>query len=131
MALPRNKSHPTMQWKIYYHDPNAPERTTTYSSDDGSPADAPEFGVICIVQPIWGGRERTQLRGGKYYAVDEEGKWVTFNEDGLQDRKDNRIPYYHLKEGRWINDDRYGEVITKAYGDADFGGDGKYRKVEE
>jgi len=131
MALPINKVRPEMRWKIYYHDPDRRDKFFTYSNLDGSAAGAPDFGIVCIVQPIWGGRERTYVAGGDWYAIDEEGKWVTFNDSGLQDRKDNNIPYSHLKQGRWINDERYAEILTRAHGDADFGGNGKYRKVEE
>ena len=131
MALPRNKSHPTMQWKIYYHDPDARDYFSTYSNLDGGAADAPDTGVVCIIQPIVGGRYREKVAGGDYYAIDEEGKWVTFNEDGLQDRIDNNIPYYHLKNGRWINNERYGEILVRAFVDVDFGGSGKVRRVEE
>lgn len=131
MALPRNKSHPTMQWKIYYHDPNRSDKFFTYSNLDGSAADAPVDGVICIVQPIEGGRFRERLAGGDHYAIDEEGKWVTFNESGLVERDANNIPYSHLKNGRWINLERYQEILTRAHGDVDFGGNGKFRAVEE
>lgn len=130
MALPRNKSNPDVHWKIYYHDPTAPDYFSTYSNLDGSAADAPEYGVLVIVQPTEGGRYRERVCNGDYYAVDEEGKWVTFNESGLDDRKKNNVPYSHLKNGRWINLERYQEIMTRAFGDIDFGGDGKFRAVE-
>ncbi len=131
MALPRNKFNPDVQWRIYYHDPDRADKYFTYSNLDGRAADAPTDGVQCIIQPIEGGRFRHIVSAGDHYAIDDEGKWVTFNADGLQERIRNNIPYFHLKNGRWINLERYQEIRTRAFGDVDFGGNGKFRAVEE
>lgn len=130
MALPINKFNPDVQWKIYYHDPDKADKYFTYSNLDGRAANAPIDGVICIIQPVEGGRYKETIASGDHYAMDEEGRWVTFMADGLQERIDNNIPYNHLKNGRWISTERYQEIRTRAYGDVDFGGNGKFTAVE-
>jgi len=76
-----------------------------------------------------GGRAVDRVAGADFYAIDEEGKWIGMDASGLQDRRDNNIPFRALKNGRWINLDRYQEIMTRAHGDDDFGGNGRFRKV--
>jgi hypothetical protein len=80
---------------------------------------------------VEGGRYKERISGADYFAIDEEGKWVGMDASGIQDRRENNIPFYALKQGRWINTERYQEIMTRANGDVDFGGDGNFRRVEE
>jgi hypothetical protein len=125
MTLPVNLINPDLHWRIYYHDPEAEDYFSTYSNQDGEPDDAPVYGVICIVQPMSGGRWRDVVVQGDYYAVDEEGKWIGMDDNGIADRDANNIPYSALKEGRWINTDRFNEIYSRAFNDVDFGGLGR------
>ena len=129
MPLAGNKRNPNIRWKIYYHDPETPEYHTTWTNLDGLAKDAPVDGVICIVQPMDGGRAADRVAGADFYAIDEEGKWIGMDADGIRDRTENNIPFRALKNGRWINLDRYQEIMTRAFGDSDFGGTGKFRRV--
>jgi len=125
MALPVNKVNPNLQWRIYYHDPNSEDYFSTYSNLDGSAEDAPVQGVIAIVQPSDGGRWKDVVVGGDFFAIDEEGKWVGMDANGIADRQANNIPFTALKEGRWINTDRFNEIHSRAHNDVDFGGLGR------
>jgi len=125
MVLPVNKVNPALQWRIYYHAPDVGEYFSTYSNLDGAAEDAPVQGVICIVQPTDGGRCREVVFGGDYFAMDEEGKWIGMDANGITDRDANNIPYSALKEGRWINTDRFNEIYSRAFNDVDFGGLGR------
>jgi hypothetical protein len=130
MALPINKTRPDIRWKIWYHDPESPKYCTSWTNLDGPARDAPTQGVICIVQPVEGGRFRERVAGADYYAIDEEGKWIGMDASGVEDRRENNIPFRALKQGRWINTERYQEIMIRAIGDRDFGGNGKTRAVE-
>ncbi len=115
-----NKANALIKWKIYYHDPDAPNYYSTYSNLDGSAEDAPVYGVILIQQPIENGRGIDQVADGDYYALDEEGKWIGMDPNGLKDRQLNNIPFSALKEGRWINLERYWDIRYLAGDDKDF-----------
>ena len=123
-----NKVNPLVKWKIYYHDPDALGYYSTFSNLDGSAEDAPIHGVIVIYQPMYNGRAVDRVMGGDFYAVDEEGKWVGMDASGIQDRKDNNIPYSALKTGRWINTERFQDILYLADGDPDFVQDPEKRK---
>ena len=115
-----NKANPLIKWKIYYHDPDSHTYYSTFSNLDGSAEDAPIHGVILIQQPIENGRGVDKVAFGDYYAIDEEGKWIGMDAMGLQDRIDNNIPFTALKEGRWINTERFWDIYYLAGDDADF-----------
>jgi hypothetical protein len=83
------------------------------------------------MQPIEGGRSAEQISGADYYAIDEEGKWTGMDASGVSDRRENNIPFHALKQGRWINTERYQEIMIRAGYDRDFGGDGRLRAVEK
>ena len=129
--LPTNKFNNLVHWKIYYHDPDSLTYHRTWSNLDGPVHEAPVKGVICIIQPIEGGRYKELVCNADFYAMDEEGKWIGMDSNGIRDRKENQIPFYGLKEGRWINTERYQEILSRAKEDPDFGGTGKYVPVEE
>ena len=131
MALPRNLSHATIQWKIWFHDPKSPTYCTSWSNMDGPPSDAPAEGVICIVQTADGGRSKDLIHSADYYAIDEEDKWTGMDASGVQDRRENNITFRALKTGRWINTDRYLEIKSRAHNDPDFGGLDRYILAEE
>ncbi len=115
-----NKANPLILWKIYYHDPDAKNYYSTFSNLDGTAKDAPTQGVIVIQQPIENGRGLDQVINGDYYALDEEDKWIGMDALGLQDRIDNNIPFSALKEGRWINLERFWDILYLAADDKDF-----------
>jgi hypothetical protein len=115
-----NKANPLIKWRIYYHDPEAKDYYSTFSNLDGRAVEAPVNGVIVIQQPIENGRGIDQVSNGDYYALDEENKWIGMDALGLQDRIDNNIPFSALKEGRWINLERFWDILYLAADDKDF-----------
>lgn len=115
-----NKVNPLVKWKIYYHDPNSHNYYSTYSNLDGSAEGAPVHGVILIHQPIEEGRGVDKITGADFYALDEEGIWTGMDASGVQDRIDNNIPFTALKEGRWVNTERFWDILYLAGDDADF-----------
>ncbi len=115
-----NKANPLIKWKIYYHDPTAKDYYSTYSNLDGEAEDAPTQGVVVIQQPIENGRGIDQVVNGDYYALDEENKWIGMDALGLQDRIDNNIQFSALKEGRWINLERFWDILYLSADDKDF-----------
>ncbi len=115
-----NKANPLITWKIYYHDPDAPNYYSTFSNLDGTAEEAPIQGVVLIQQPIENGRGIDRVMYGDFYALDEEGKWIGMDQLGLNDRINNNIPFSALKEGRWINLERFWDIIYLAGDDADF-----------
>lgn len=115
-----NRANPLILWKVYYHDLDAPNYFSTFSNLDGTADSAPVQGVILIQQPIENGRGIDRVAGGDYYAIDEEGKWIGMDAAGKQDRDDNNIPYFSLKEGRWINTERFWDILYLAGDDPDF-----------
>ena len=115
-----NKVNPLIEWKIYYHDPLSKDYYSTFSNLDGTAEEAPINGVIVIQQPIESGRGIDQVANGDYYALDEENKWIGMDALGLQDRIDNSIPFSALKEGRWINLERFWDILYLSADDKDF-----------
>ena len=131
MALPKNRSHDHIQWKIWYHDPESPEYCRTWSNQDGKAIDSPVGGVVCIVQTADQGRSKDIVSGADHYAIDEEGKWIGMDAAGVADRRENNLHFHALKKGRWINTDRYQEIMSRAHNDPDFGGLGRPVLMEE
>jgi len=115
-----NKANPLIVWKIYYHDPDAPNYFSTFSNLDGRAVNAPEFGVVLIQQTSENGRGIDVVLYGDYYAMDEEGKWIGMDALGKADRDLNNIPYSALKQGRWINTERFHDITYLAGDDKDF-----------
>ena len=115
-----NRANPDITWKIYYHDPDAPNYYSTFSNLDGDAEDAPTQGVIVIQQPIENGRGIDPVAGADFYGLDEENKWIGMDANGIQDRIDNNIPFSALKEGRWINLERFWDITYLAGDDKDF-----------
>ena len=65
-------------WRIYYLD------GTTYSSDDGSPYDAPALGVL-VIRSIKSNGEPWLVRGSDFYVWirEPDNKWVTMDIFGV------------------------------------------------
>ena len=115
-----NKANPLIKWKIYYHDPEAKRYYSMFSNLDGRAEDAPIHGVIVIQQPIENGRGIDRVMGADFYALDEENKWIGMDANGVQERTDNNVPFSALKEGRWINTDRFWDILYLTSDDKDF-----------
>lgn len=99
-------------WIIYYGD------ETTFSSDDGSPSDAPGINVQIIVQRNRDPREKNYLVWqSDYYRWDAENKiWLGVDLFGLWDYLFNSIGNKAVKSGRAIDSDIFDELVKLAKG---------------
>jgi hypothetical protein len=100
-------------WKIYYVD------RSTFSSEDGTPKEAPAFGVITIVQRVEGGERPTARLDGEdfYYWVPSVGRWFGGDEYGIRERLRNREEVVALKQGRLVLYDEFCEICAAASND--------------
>lgn len=114
-----NPTTPGLLWKIYYYDPERVEVMKTFTNLDGTPAEAPEDLVLCILSVTEEGA-RYELTNADYYFVDNEGKWGGAYLTGLQDRDRLNIPHDPVKNGYWVNTDRWNEACRVWGADTDF-----------
>jgi len=106
-----------LSWRIWYDD------LSSYSSLDGSPQDAPAFGVICIVQPDDETGRTILHRWDFYYFVPDEaegGQWWGGDREGVFDRLFHNLPVVALKLGRMVSDQKYRKILADAAADPDF-----------
>jgi hypothetical protein len=106
-------------WRIYYSD------GSTFDSEQGSPEDAPSFGVVCIVQPD-PDRKRNIMHGWDwYYYNDVEGNapmWWGCDVAGLHDRLLHNLGVRAVKLGRTVSNDVWQKLLKRADLDPDFVG---------
>ena len=105
-----------LQWRIYYGD------GSTFDNLQGSPDDAPPFGVQFIVQLCADGKRRDTLNQADYFVMLENGVWVGSDITGVLDRLIHRIPFTGLLVGRWIGTDDFDKLRLKVARDKDFPG---------
>ena len=103
-----------IEWRIYYSD------GSTFDSSQGTPDDAPAFGVHVILQLADNGRLRDPVVGADYYLFSESGKWVGADLVALIEKLANRVPFSGFLVGRWEPTDEYLAVLRKSEKDADF-----------
>lgn len=96
-----------MEWKIYYADGSA------FSSEDGSPQDAPGWGVqvIAVRDPAANGR--CLLQGYAYYWMAEYGQFCGGDLAGLHDNFIN-LNASALKAGRSIESGLFKTIFDAA-----------------
>ena len=101
-------------WRIYYAD------ETSFDSTDGTPQEAPSFGVICIVQPS--DRVGRLVVSGYdwYYWCPDIGEWWQSDIHGVMDRLCHNLPTTAVKQGRSAPDPVYQRIISRATNDPDF-----------
>lgn len=98
-----------MNWCIYYDD------GSTFGIQDGSPLDAPKFGVIVIAQWDAAEKQRNLMQSWDfYYWHAESGLWWGIDEFGIIDRLMHALPIEALKQGRTIGTGQYREIMTRA-----------------
>lgn len=108
----------TRKWKIFYSD------ESTFSSEEGSPLEAPSFGILVIVQSDSGevdsvGREVLN-RWDWYFYEPTRGEWWGCDLQGLLDRLLHNLPTVAVKQGRSVHNSLYKKVVNKATKDPDF-----------
>ncbi len=102
------------RWCVWYVD------GTTFSSEDGTPAEAPGAGVVVIAQDggnhgdpyVTGGQQWTTVAGYDWYIFDR-GYWFSVNMSGL-------VQYVAepgakvVKAGRWVPPEVYDQLRREA-----------------
>ena len=101
-------------WRIYYSD------GSTFDDSQGTPEDAPSFGVIAIPFP---GPEvgRVIMNGWDWYywRADHE-QWWGSDIHGLLDSLLHNLPITAIKQGRNISNLEFAAVLERAISDPDF-----------
>lgn len=99
------------KWTIIYSD------GTTFSSEQGSPEEAPPFGVICIPQPDPDNGRNIMHGWDWYYYNDVEGNgpmWWGCDLQGLLDRLLHRLPVKAVLQGRTVSNDVWVDLMKRA-----------------
>lgn len=109
-----NYLHSSMQWKIYYTD------NTTYSSEQGTPQEAPAFGVLVVVEHHEGVGRYIHTLCDWYYYHTELQEWFAGDLHGLLDHLLHNLPITAVKQGRLVDNDTYKQVLRQAMNDPDF-----------
>ncbi len=94
----------TIRWKIWYDD------GTTFSSDDGSPEDAPVDGILAILEKRSDNTIMNHQNNEYYYWTGEN--WVSGELASMLGwlRRD----FTDLKYGRWGNDSIMKQVVAES-----------------
>ncbi len=93
-------------WEIYYDD------GTTFSDLDGTPEQAPSFGVICVVTPDETVGRIVIHKWDWYYMV--EGQWWGSDIYGVLDRLTHNLEVTALKQGRSVANHEFQRIMTEA-----------------
>ena len=103
-----------MEWRIYY------ENGITFDDTDGSPVDAPPYGVvaICTRDEKHG---RLVLNGFDFYCYQHEsGEWFGCDQWGMIDKLLHNLPFHAWKMGRTVRTLEFDDIIYDATHDPDF-----------
>lgn len=110
-----------LEWRIYYDDAN------TFDNLDGEPWEAPGRGVVAVVQvdqsPVMYNVGRRVYREHNWYWYHKEwGTWFGSTTAGLLDQltSDQTNNICAIKQGRWVADKIYREIMNCAENDPDF-----------
>lgn len=100
-------------WRIYYED------GSTFSSDDGSPWDAPRTGVEVIVHPEGNGLSLMSQSDYYYYEPDRASQWGGW---GYCDQFGLILHLQRAKQplilfGAMVSDSQFSEIEKKALAD--------------
>ena len=102
-----------VRWRIYY------SGGTTFDSSQGSPDDAPAWGVQVILQLSDKDRRRESIANADYYVY-QSGFWVGSDLPGIIDRLANKVSFSGFLVGRWDPRDEFLALIRKSEKDTDF-----------
>lgn len=104
-----------ISWRIYY------DNGVTFDSSQGSPKDAPAWGVLCIVQldETVGRHIMWHPEKGFYVYAEEHGEWDIKDFTGLLDFLAN-FPGCIVKMGRGVPNHKFSETYARAAADPGF-----------
>ena len=95
-----------MIWEIYYDD------GTTFSDLEGTPQDAPSFGVIAVVSPDETVGRIITHKWDWYYVVGDQ--WWGSDVYGVLDRMTHNLEVTALKQGRNVNNTAFRRIMSEA-----------------
>ena len=102
-----------IKWRIYYSD------GSTYSDEDGTPADAPGSGVICAACYDEDNRRKLAVSADYYVyeaGMSPGGRWLGVDLFGLWDYL-ARPGWKTVKFGRMVGDSQFRQVMLAATND--------------
>jgi hypothetical protein len=103
-----------LKWRIYYDD------YTTFSSDDGTPLEAPPFGVIAIPFPNTDtGRGIVHYHDWYFWHL-RDLRWWGSDIHGLLDLLLHNAPITAIKQGRSVSNTVFARIYARALADPDF-----------
>jgi hypothetical protein len=82
------------EWKLYYSD------GSTFSYEDGTPDQAPRYGLLIVTQNLHG-RQEMLFNQNFYFHVD--GEWFGMDEYGVRERLSQRLPVQPMVQGRYVS----------------------------
>lgn len=98
------------EWLIYYDD------ETTFSSEDGTWADAPAYGVQIISERcILEGTPVKMMHMGMDYYLLRDGTLMSFSEVDLKDHLFLGIDRAAIKFGRWTTNEIWTRIRDRAF----------------
>ena len=92
------------KWKIWYDD------GTPFTSDDGTPQDAPVDGILAILEKRADNTVMNHHGNDYYYWTGEN--WVSGNLASMERWMRRELPA--MKYGRWANDTTWREVVAES-----------------
>lgn len=111
-------------WRIYY------DNGDTFDNADGTPEDAPPFGVLCIVFACKV-NGRMVMHGWDWYFYNEQEKnWWGADIHGLLDQLMWNKPVRAVKQGRNTTETNWHDTMNRAMNDPDFPIKSSYSKRE-
>ena len=81
-------------WTLFYADGN------TFSSEDGTPDQAPSYGLLIVAQ-LLNGRRELLFNQNFYFHVG--GEWFGMDEYGVRERLRERLPVQAMIQGRYVS----------------------------
>ena len=96
-------------WIIFYDD------DTTFSSDDGSPGEAPAVGVLVLIQENANGNWVLEAKRDYWcWGWRTTNEWVAVDVAGLQDYLFHYDNWRMVLYGRWASNEQYQKIMDKA-----------------
>lgn len=102
----------SLDWRAFYAD------GSTFSSLEGSPADAPSDGFICAVGYDEGGK-RYIMHSCNWYCWHKDQWWPFHTEDGLFNHL-RKYGVYAFKTGETVTRTEFQRIMEEANQDPDF-----------
>ena len=101
-------------WRIIYSD------FFKFDSTEGTPDDAPAYGVFGVLQELKGGETELIMGSDWYYHLTSDGRWYGGDDYGVRERLRNRERFTGFLQGRWVSRETLNDLMFEAKNDQDF-----------